>query len=180
MKQIKIIFKTKFQVSGNCPKDKQELKKPLLEATYEELCKKGTSVIFEPRLSLPTPSSATGTVHWKWTWALLPRTWPPCPRFPAPHQRVIFWGREGYQHFSPCPSSLWPCVVQLRTGVSSLPLCGTEALPWVQYSDNTGPQITAAPAYTVLHQKRQPREHSMLLVTFMIENSYFKKNILVE
>ena len=103
MKQIKIIFKTKFQVSGNCPKDKQELKKPLLEATYEELCKKGTSVIFEPRLSLPTPSSATGTVHWKWTWALLPRTWPPCPRFPAPHQRVIFWGREGYQHFSPCP-----------------------------------------------------------------------------
>ena len=78
------------------------------------------------------------------------------------------------------PSSLWPCVVQLRTGVSSLPLCGTEALPWVRYSDNTGPQITAAPAYTVLHQKRQPREHSMLLVTFMIENSYFKKNILVE
>ena len=71
------------------------------------------------------------------------------------------------------PSSLWPCVVQLRTGVSSLPLCGTEALPWVQYSDNTGPQITAAPAYTVLHQKRQSREHSMLLVTFMIENSYF-------
>lgn len=95
VKQIRVIFKTKFQVSGNCPKDKQELKKSLLEATYEELCKKDTSVIFEPRLSLPTPSSATGTVHWKWTWALLPpRTWPPYPHLPAPHQRVIFWGRE--------------------------------------------------------------------------------------
>lgn len=78
------------------------------------------------------------------------------------------------------PSSPWPCVVQLRTGGSSLPLCGTEALPGVQYSDNTGPHITAAPAYMVLHQKRQPRKHSMLLVTFMIENSYFLKNILVE
>lgn len=50
MKQIKVIFKTKFQVSGNCPKDKQELKKSLLEATYEALYKKGMSVIFEPRL----------------------------------------------------------------------------------------------------------------------------------
>ena len=73
-------------------------------------------------------------------------------------------------------SFLWPYVVQLRTGGSSLPLCGTEALPWVQYSaPNMGPQITVAPdymLYMVLHQKRQPREHSMLLVTFRIENSY--------
>ena len=98
----------------------------------------------------------------------------------SPSESYLLGKREGVSTSHLTPSCLWPCVVQLRAGGSSFPLCGTEALPWVQYSDNTGLQVTVAPAYMVLHQKKQPREHSMLLVTFMIENSYFFKKNLVE
>lgn len=100
-KLIKVIFKTIFKGSGNCPKDKQEMKKRLFKASCEELCKKGKSVVFAPRPSLPPPSSARGTVHWKF---LPPRTQPCCPApRPAAGQRVIFWGRKGFQRFSSCP-----------------------------------------------------------------------------
>lgn len=54
---IKIIVKTRFKVSGNCPKERQEMKKPLFKITYEEGVRK-TSLWYltQDPPSLPIPS----------------------------------------------------------------------------------------------------------------------------
>lgn len=62
VKQIRVIFKTKFQVSGNCPKDKQELGSefPTRGNLFQELVRKACLWYLNQDSPSPHPAQQQG------------------------------------------------------------------------------------------------------------------------